>query len=63
MLERTIARFYGVEAAYTFVSCWNASEAIFPTFCEPGDITDEHVYDEEQQALLTKRLSELGYLE
>ena len=38
VLERTIARFYGVEAAYTFVSCWNASEAIFPTFCEPGDI-------------------------
>ena len=38
VLERTIAQFYGVEAAYTFVSCWNASEAIFPTFCEPGDI-------------------------
>jgi len=37
-LEATIARFLGVEAAYSFVSCWNANEAIFPTLCEPGDI-------------------------
>lgn len=42
-LERTIARFYGAESAYTFTSCWNANEAIFPTLCEPGDliISDE----------------------
>ncbi|MDA0215152.1 MAG: aminotransferase class I/II-fold pyridoxal phosphate-dependent enzyme [Planctomycetota bacterium] len=42
-LEDRIARFYGVEAAYTFTSCWNANEAIFPTLCEPGDmiISDE----------------------
>ncbi len=38
MLENTIAKFYGMEAAYTFTSCWNANEAIFPTLCEPGDI-------------------------
>lgn len=37
-LERTIADFYGMEAAYTFTSCWNANEAIFPTLCEAGDI-------------------------
>lgn len=37
-LERTIATFYGMEAAYSFTSCWNANEAIFPTFCEPGDL-------------------------
>jgi glycine C-acetyltransferase len=37
-LERRIADFLGVEAAYTFVSCWTASEALFPTVCEPGDI-------------------------
>ena len=37
-LERTIASFLGVEAAYSFVSCWNATEALFPTLCEPGDI-------------------------
>ncbi len=42
-LEREIARYMGVESAYTFVSCWNANEAIFPTLCEPGDlvISDE----------------------
>ncbi|MHC4947346.1 MAG: aminotransferase class I/II-fold pyridoxal phosphate-dependent enzyme [Planctomycetota bacterium] len=37
-LERTIATFLGVEAAYTFVSCWNATEALFPTLAEPGDL-------------------------
>ena len=37
-LEKTIATFLGVEAAYTFVSCWTATEALFPTLCEPGDI-------------------------
>ena len=42
-LENTIARFYGVESSYTFVSCWNANEAIFATLCEAGDliISDE----------------------
>ncbi|MSR69135.1 MAG: aminotransferase class I/II-fold pyridoxal phosphate-dependent enzyme [Phycisphaerales bacterium] len=42
-LESRIAHFYGVEASYTFTSCWNANEAIFPTLCEPGDmiISDE----------------------
>ena len=37
-LERTIAEYMGTESAYTFVSCWNATEALFPTFCEAGDI-------------------------
>ena len=37
-LEKTIAEFLGVEAAYTFVSCWTATEALFPTLCEAGDI-------------------------
>jgi glycine C-acetyltransferase len=37
-LERRIADYIGTEAAYTFVSCWNANEAIFATLCEPGDI-------------------------
>jgi glycine C-acetyltransferase len=37
-LERAIAAYMGSEAAYTFVSCWNANEAVFPTLCEPGDI-------------------------
>ncbi len=37
-LEHTIARYMGTESSYTFVSCWNANEAVFPTLCEPGDI-------------------------
>jgi glycine C-acetyltransferase len=37
-LEETIARFLGVDSSYTFVSCWTATEALFPTVCEPGDL-------------------------
>ncbi len=37
-LERTIAKYMGTESSYTFVSCWNATEALFPTFCEAGDV-------------------------
>jgi len=37
-LEITIAEYMGTQASYTFVSCWNATEALFPTVCEPGDI-------------------------
>ena len=37
-LEHRIASFLGVDAAYTFVSCWNATEATFPTLCQDGDV-------------------------
>lgn len=37
-LEQRIAAFYGHEAAYTFTSCWNANEAVFPTLCDAGDL-------------------------
>ncbi|MBX3359223.1 MAG: aminotransferase class I/II-fold pyridoxal phosphate-dependent enzyme [Phycisphaeraceae bacterium] len=37
-LETMIARYMGTESSYTFVSCWNANEAVFPTLCDPGDI-------------------------
>ena len=37
-LEARIASFLGVEASYTFVSCWNATEATFPTLCQDGDV-------------------------
>lgn len=42
-LEERLASFLGVERAYTFVSCWNATEALFPTLSEPGDaiLSDE----------------------
>ena len=36
--EREIAGMMGTESAYTFVSCWNANEAVFPTLCEAGEI-------------------------
>jgi glycine C-acetyltransferase len=37
-LEERVADYLGVESAYSFVSCWSATEALFPTVCEPGDI-------------------------
>lgn len=37
-LEAEIARMMGTESSYSFVSCWNANEAVFPTLCEPGDV-------------------------
>ncbi|MEM1165685.1 MAG: aminotransferase class I/II-fold pyridoxal phosphate-dependent enzyme [Planctomycetota bacterium] len=37
-LEHRIAQLMGTESSYTFVSCWTASESLFPTFCEPGDL-------------------------
>ena len=37
-LEQQISSFLGTEAAYTFVSCWTAPEALFPTVCDPGDV-------------------------
>ncbi len=42
-LERTIAKYMGTQSSYTFVSCWTANEALYPTFAEPGDalISDE----------------------
>jgi len=42
-IERTIAKYMGTESSYTFVSCWTANEALYPTFAEPGDalLSDE----------------------
>jgi glycine C-acetyltransferase len=37
-IEQTIARFVGTEAALTYVSCWNANEAVIPTLAGPDDI-------------------------
>jgi len=35
-LERAIARFVGMERATTYVSCWNANEALVPTLLANG---------------------------
>jgi glycine C-acetyltransferase len=42
-IEQTIARFIGTPAALTYVSCWNANEALFPTLVGPDDcvLSDE----------------------
>jgi glycine C-acetyltransferase len=37
-LEEKIARFVGTESSLTYVSCWNANEALFPTLSGPDDI-------------------------
>ena len=36
-IEAQIAQLCDSEAALTFVSCWNANEALFPTVMAPGD--------------------------
>jgi glycine C-acetyltransferase len=42
-LEKTIARFAATDAALTYVSAWNANEALIPTIAGPEDavISDE----------------------
>ena len=42
-LERVVAKYMGTQASYSFVSCWTATEALFPTICDAGDliISDE----------------------
>jgi glycine C-acetyltransferase len=37
-IEQTIARFAGTESALTYVSCWTANEAVFPTLVGPDDV-------------------------
>jgi glycine C-acetyltransferase len=42
-LERTLADLSGTEAALTYVSCWNANEAVIPTLTDSSTVifTDE----------------------
>jgi glycine C-acetyltransferase len=42
-LERALADLSGTEAALTYVSCWNANEAVIPTLTDPETVilTDE----------------------
>ena len=37
-LEREIAAFVGTEAALTYVSCWNANEALIPTLTDANTV-------------------------
>ena len=36
-LEQKIAEFVGTESSLSYVSCWNANEALFPTLVAPED--------------------------
>ncbi|HVN69367.1 MAG TPA: glycine C-acetyltransferase [Candidatus Binatia bacterium] len=42
-LEERIAKFLGVAASLTYVSCWNANTGLFPTICNEGSaiVSDE----------------------
>jgi glycine C-acetyltransferase len=37
-LERKLAEISGTEAALTYVSCWNANEAVIPSLTDPGTV-------------------------
>ena len=37
-LEEKIAQFLGTESSLSYVSCWNANEAVFPTLVSPEDV-------------------------
>lgn len=37
-LERAVADLVGTEDALSYVSCWMANEAVFPTLTAPGDV-------------------------
>ncbi|HEY6031091.1 MAG TPA: glycine C-acetyltransferase [Gaiellaceae bacterium] len=37
-LERDLADFLGTEAALTYVSCWNANEAVIPSLCDANTV-------------------------
>ena len=37
-LERALAELSGTEAALTYVSCWNANEAVIPTLTDPSTV-------------------------
>jgi len=64
-LEALLADFFGFEAATTYVSCWNANEALLPTLLGPGDavISDElnHASIIDACRLCSKKVQRLIY--
>ena len=64
-LERAIADWLGMEAATTYVSCWNANEALVPTLAGEGDavISDElnHASIIDACRLTSKKVTRLIY--
>jgi len=64
-LEQQIADFLGMESSTTYVSCWNANEALMPTLLGPGDvvISDElnHASIIDACRLCSKKVQRLVY--
>ncbi|MFM7116002.1 MAG: glycine C-acetyltransferase [Planctomycetota bacterium] len=64
-LENRIARFVGTEAALSYVSCWNANEALFQTLVAPEDavLSDElnHASIIDGMRLMVKGVNKMVY--
>jgi glycine C-acetyltransferase len=64
-LENKIANFIGTESSLTYVSCWNANEALFPTLVGPEDavLSDElnHASIIDGLRLMTKSVTKKVY--
>ncbi len=64
-LEAKIANFLGSQAALSYVSCWNANEAVFPTLVAPEDaiLSDElnHASIIDGMRLMSKQVTKKVY--
>lgn len=64
-LEKKIAEFVGTENSLTYVSCWNANEALFPTLVAPEDaiLSDElnHASIIDGMRLMSKNVTKKVY--
>ncbi|MCR9116851.1 MAG: aminotransferase class I/II-fold pyridoxal phosphate-dependent enzyme [bacterium] len=64
-IESRIADFVGCPAALSYVSCWNANEAVFPTLMTPGDVvlSDElnHASLIDGMRLMSKKVEKTVY--
>lgn len=64
-LEAKIANFVGTESSLSYVSCWNANEALFPTLVGPEDIilSDElnHASIIDGMRLMSKKVTKKVY--
>ena len=64
-LESKIASFVGTESALSYVSCWNANEALFPTLVGPEDVilSDElnHASIIDGMRLMSKKVTKQVY--
>lgn len=64
-LEAKIANFLGTESSLSYVSCWNANEAVFPTLVGPEDVilSDElnHASIIDGMRLMSKKVTKKVY--